>query len=694
MKNHSNHSTKQNHDSEHKKYEHETHNHHEHETHNHHEHQDHSNNHELHDHHGHGNFKRLFLTGLPVGLLIMWISPLMGLYIPFPFQYTFDYSDIVAVVLSTALFIYGGKPFIQGAIKEIRQKSPGMMALVSMGLSVSFGYSLFAVIMRYITGIHYMDFLFEFASLLLIMLLGHWIEMVALAKAGDARASLVKLLPKMAHLIQKDGTSVEVPIGQLKINDVIMVQAGESIAADGIIKKGQSRINESLLTGEAKPVSKTVGDQVIGGSTNADGILEVQVTKTGKQSYLSMVDRLVTEAQNKPSRAEDNAKMVAQWLFYIAVIASLVSFVVWLFLLDLDRAIIFAVTTLVIACPHALGLAIPLVISRSTSLGSVKGLLVKNREAYNLTTKANIMILDKTGTLTTGEFKVQEIDILDDAFKYDEIVALIAGIETGSSHPIAQSIIEYASATDIKPAQFDDIKVKAGIGLEGQIKTDVYQLMSQKALNEDLNINNELGYTVSILVKNKKPIAVVKLGDKLKASSKHLIEQLKIKGIEPIMATGDNEDAARSTAKALNITYYANQSPQDKYLLVEKFKSKDKIVIMMGDGINDAPSLALADVGVAIGAGTQVAMDSADVILTKSEPGDIESFIDLSFNTQTKMNQNLIWGAGYNFIAIPLAAGMLYPLGITISPAIGAILMSLSTIIVALNAMTLNMKRN
>lgn len=662
----------------------------------HHDHHGHDEHHGHHGHHGdhahHGDFKKIFLISLPIGLLIMWISPIMGLNIPFPFQYTFKYSDVLALLLSSVLLIYGGKPFFLGAIEEFKQKAPGMMALVSMGLGISFIYSVFTIISRYTTGIHHMDFLFEFASLLLIMLLGHWIEMVALGKAGDAKASLAKLLPKQAKRILDDGSIESVAITNLNIGDTILVPAGENIAADGVVLKGSSRVNESLLTGETKPVLKEAGDFVIGGSTNELGSLEIRVEKLGKLSFLSQVQTLISDAENQGSRAEDAAKKVAGYLFYIALIAAVIAFVVWTLLENVNTGISFAVTTLVIACPHALGLAIPLVVSRSTSIAAKSGLLIKDRQAYYLTTKADIMILDKTGTLTTGEFKVLQIDVFDKSYSEEDIIALLSGIEMGSTHPIAQSIINFAKEKQVEPKKFDETKVLTGIGIEGKMGKDTYQLVGLKGYKGSIKYNDKLSATMSVLTKNNTAIGIVYLGDDLKQTSQHLINLLKRRGIKPIMATGDNESSAKIVAEKLGIDYKANQSPKDKYELINSYKEAGKIVMMVGDGINDAPSLKMADVGIAIGAGTQVAIDSADVILTNSEPGDIEAFIKLSISTNLKMNQNLLWGAGYNFLAIPLAAGILAPLGLILSPSLGAILMSLSTIIVALNAMTLKVK--
>ena len=645
--------------------------------------------HSGHAHHHHGNFKELFLKSLPLGIIIMLLVPLHGFELPF--QFTFPYSDIVVAILSTILIIYGGRPFYQGAVDEFKQKKPGMMALVSLGISVSYLYSIYAVIITYVTGEHVMDYFFEFASLLLIMLLGHWIEMKAIGEAGDAQAELAKLVPKDAHVVLEDDSIETRPVADLKVGDLIRVQAGENVPADGIIERGESRLNEALLTGESKAVKKGPGDEVIGGSTNGEGVLYIKVNETGDQSFISQVQNLISQAQSQPSRAENIAQKVAGWLFYIAVIVALIAFVVWMVIEDIPTAVIFTITTLVIACPHALGLAIPLVTARSTSLGASRGLLVKDRQALEIAQDADVMILDKTGTLTTGEFKVLDVKLLNDKYTKEEIIALLAGIEGGSSHPIAQSIISFAEQQNIRPASFDLIDVISGAGVEGEAGGHRYQLISQKAYGRNLDMDIPKGATLSVLVEKDDAIGAVVLGDELKPKSKELIKALKKNNIQPIMATGDNEKAAQGAAVDLGIEYRSNQSPQDKYELVKTLKDEGKKVIMVGDGVNDAPSLALADVGIAIGAGTQVALDSADVILTQSDPGDIESFIELAHKTTRKMKQNLFWGAGYNFIAIPLAAGILAPIGITLSPALGAILMSVSTVIVAINAMLLSL---
>lgn len=643
-----------------------------------------------HAHHHHGSFKEIFLKSLPLGIAILLITPMMDIQLPF--QIIFPYADVVAAVLATILYIYGGKPFYMGAKDEFNSKAQGMMSLITLGITVSYAYSLYAVAARYVTGEHVMDFFFEFTTLILIMLLGHWIEMKALGEAGDAQKALAELVPKDAHVVLEDDSIETRPVSELQIGDVIRVQAGENVPADGIIIRGESRVNEALVTGESKPIEKKPGDEVIGGSTNGGGVLYVEIKQTGDKSFISQVQTLISQAQSQPSRAENVAHKVASWLFYIAVVVALIALVAWMIIADLPTAVIFTVTALVIACPHALGLAIPLVVSRSTSLGASRGLLVKNREALELTTKADVMVLDKTGTLTTGEFKVLDVTVLSDKYSEEEITGLLAGIEAGSSHPIAQSIVNHAEAKGIKSVSFDSIEIVSGAGIEGEANGHHYQLISQKAYGKALRMDIPKGATLSILVENNEAIGAVALGDELKETSRNLIEVLKKYGIEPLMATGDNEEAAQGVAEVLGIQYQANQSPEDKYKLVESMKNQNKTVIMVGDGVNDAPSLALADVGIAIGAGTQVALDSADIILTQSDPGDIESFIELANKTTRKMKQNLVWGAGYNFIAIPIAAGLLAPIGITLGPAFGAVLMSLSTVIVAINAMTLKLE--
>ncbi|MCZ0716814.1 copper-translocating P-type ATPase [Aerococcus kribbianus] len=667
--------------------------HHDHSSHSGHDHHDHCGHGGHGHHHHHGNFKKMFWQSLPIGLIIMLISPMGELTLPG--QFTFPYSDIIALVLATLLIFVGGKPFFQGGLAEIKEGQPSMMALIGLGLSVAYLYSAYAILADYFTNNGGgMNFLFEFASLILIMLLGHWIEMQSVAKAGDAQESLAALLPKEARRKEADGNYTLVPISNLVVGDLIQVQAGENVPADGRIIKGQSQVNESLLTGESKAVEKEINDQVIGGSTNGDSVIEIEVERLGSDSFISQVQELVDTAQNQASRAENLANKVASYLFYIALTAAIIALIAWLLIADLPTALMYVVTTLVIACPHALGLAIPLVVARSTSIGAHYGILTKDRQAYELADKADVIVLDKTGTLTKGQFDVLTIKSLNSNFNEAEITGLLAGIESGSTHPIAQSLVQYAKDQNISPVEFTENKVISGQGVAGNYEGHSYQLISEAAYGENLDFDRPTGATVSVLVKDGEAIAAVALGDELKDSSQDLIQQLKEAGKEVIMATGDNENSASIVAKELGIEYYANQSPEDKYELVKELKAQDKHVIMVGDGVNDAPSLALADVGMAIGAGTQVALDSADVILTQSEPSDIQAFLTLARKTNRKMKENLAWGAGYNFIAIPLAAGLLAPIGITISPALGAILMSLSTVIVAVNAMTLRVKED
>ena len=668
-----------------------------HNRHSNHDHNDHHNHehHEHHDHSHHGNFKQLFVISLIPGILLMLISPMMGMKLPF--QFTFPYSDILAIFLATFLLFIGGKPFFNGLISEFKQKFPGMMSLVSLGLSVSYIYSVFTVILRYTSSIEIMDFFFEFASLILIMLLGHWLEMKAVGKAGSAEDSLLELLPKSARLIQGDNRIKEISISEIKKGDVLEVQAGEGIPADAKIIEGETRINEALLTGESKAVYKTIGDQVIAGSTNGDNRIKIQVNSEQDKSYIYQIKNLLKEAQTQGSRGENLANRISGYLFYISIFAALISLVTWSLIADFPTGIMYMVTTLVIACPHALGLAIPLVMAKSSSLGAKHGILLKNREAYNIAEKSNVIVLDKTGTLTDGEFKIMDLEILNNNYNETEIYSLLAGIESGSSHPIAQAIIKYAEDNNISIAQFDSSDTIKGKGVIGSYKNSHYELISLNSYKANLNSDSlklikDQAYTSSVLTKDNEALAIISLGDQIKESSYSLIKSLKDNSFEIIMATGDNESVAKAVADKLNINYLAQQRPEDKYALIQRLQSEGKKVIMLGDGVNDAPALKLADLGVAIGTGTKVALDSADVILLNSEPEDLESFIKLSHNTQRKVKQNLFWGAGYNFLAIPLAAGALAWAGITITPAIGAILMSLSTIIVAVNAMSLNLK--
>lgn len=638
--------------------------------------------------HHHGDFKKIFLYSLPLAIPLMLISPMMGMKLPF--QVTFKYSDIVASILATILFIYSGKPFYTGAVNEIKNKKPAMMSLVTLGLGVSYFYSLIVTVYAYISQTEQHNYYFEFASLILIMLLGHWIEMKAVGAAQDATKSLAELIPKKAQKKMQNGTFESVEISELHVGDIVSVQAFENIPTDGKIVEGTSRVNEALLTGESKPVNKKQGDEVIGGSSNGDGELLIEVSKTGQESFIAQVSNLITEASHQKSRAENLADRFAGYLFYLAIVVAGIAFVIWSINQDVPTAIRYAVATLVIACPHALGLGVPLVVSRSAKVGSAKGILVKERKALEGMNKATKIVLDKTGTITTGNFEVVEIEVLDENLSDKEVISLASGLELGSTHPIAQSILEYAKSKDIEPQKFADTKVISGAGIRGTIGSSEFKLVSPKSIDYDMSSFNDAQYTASILTKNGKPVAAISLGDELKEDAKDLIAFLKENNIEPVMATGDNELVAKSVAAKLDIDYEAGLTPDDKYKLIEKLKETDT-VIMVGDGVNDAPALKLADIGIAVGAGTKVALDSSDIIITDSNPSDIKSVVELSKKTIKKMKENLFWGAGYNFIAIPLAAGLLAPFGITISPSVSGILMSLSTVIVAINSMRLEL---
>ena len=491
-----------------------------------------------------------------------------------------------------------------------------------------------------------------------------------------------------------------------------MVGAGEKVPADGEVVEGSSQVNEALVTGEARAVAKAAGDAVFGGSLNGDGTLLVRVTGTGESGYLAQVMRLVSEAQQEKSRAEVLSDKVARWLFYAAVAAGAASFAAWLAVTGEEGvALERMVTVLVIACPHALGLAIPLVAARSTSIGARNGLLVRRRRALETVPKADMAMMDKTGTLTEGDFRVVELSVLPSdstseassasapVLDSTSALAIMAALEASSSHPLAAGVVRAAAERGVRPAPVRDVRALAGIGVQGVLDDGSHALVASARHLDDQGIPYDRdafarlsarGLAVSYLVVNGAARAVVAQGDQVKPSAREAVAQLKARGVAPVMLTGDNERAARAVARTLGIDeFHAGLLPQDKGRLVRQRRAAGDVVVMVGDGINDAPALAQADVGVAIGAGTDVAIDSADVVLVKSDPADIVRLLDLGASTSRKVKQNLWWGAGYNIVAIPLAAGVLAPVGIVLSPAVGAILMSLSTVIVAANALTL-----
>ncbi|WP_415843958.1 heavy metal translocating P-type ATPase [Staphylococcus nepalensis] len=658
-------------------------------------------NHDAHSHH-HGNFKRKFFVSLFFAIPIIILSPMMG--IKLPFQFSFNGSDWIVLVLATFLFFYGGKPFLIGAKDELVSKKPGMMTLVALGISVAYIYSLYAFYMNHFSNAsaHTMDFFWELATLILIMLLGHWIEMNAVGNAGNALKKMAELLPNTAVKIIDSDHKEEVQLSEIAMNDIVEVKAGESIPADGTIVRGSTSIDESLVTGESKKVTKAQNDEVIGGSINGSGTIQVQVTATGQNGYLSQVMELVNQAQNDKSDAELLSDKVAGYLFYFAVSIGVVSFIIWMLIYNnIDFSLERLVTVLVIACPHALGLAIPLVTARSTSIAAHNGLIIKNRESVELAQYIDYILMDKTGTLTEGNFSVNHYESYLEQKSDNQVLSLFASLESNSNHPLAIGITEFAKSKNIDIINPEAVNNIPGVGLEGTIENQKYQITNVSYLEKnnfkyDENQFQKLaqqGNSVSYLIHNDKVIGIIAQGDKIKESSKQMVPDLLSRNITPVMLTGDNSEVAKTVANELGIKdVHAQLLPEDKEKIIQDYQNKGNKIMMVGDGINDAPSLIRADIGMAIGAGTDVAVESGDVILVKSSPSDIIHFLSLSKNTMRKMVQNLWWGAGYNIVAVPLAAGVLASIGLILSPAVGAVLMSLSTIIVAINAITLKLK--
>ncbi|MGJ0608092.1 copper/silver-translocating P-type ATPase CopB [Enterococcus faecium] len=647
-----------------------------------------------------GNFKQKFWLSLILAIPIILFSPMMGM--EFPFQVTFPGSDWLVLILATILFIYGGQPFLSGAKMELKQKSPAMMTLIAMGITVAYIYSVYSFIANLLNPhTHVMDFFWELATLIVIMLLGHWIEMNAVSNASNALQKLAELLPESVKRLTKDGKEETVSLKEVNEGDRLIVRSGDKIPTDGVILKGETIVDESAVTGESRGIKKQANDKVIGGSINGDGTIEIEVTGTGENGYLAKVMEMVRKAQGEKSKLESLSDKVAKWLFYVALIVGILAFIAWLFLTDLPNALERMVTVFIIACPHALGLAIPLVVARSTSIAAKNGLLLKNRNALEQANDLDVIMLDKTGTLTEGKFTVTGVEVLDDAFNKNEILQYLGALEANANHPLAVGIMNYLKEHEIKPYQAENLKNLSGVGLEATVKKQQVKIVNEKEV-ERLGLNveqallkpyQEQGNTISFLILENHLAAIVALGDVVKTEAKEFIRTLKERKITPVMLTGDNKNAAQAVADYLGIEeYYGGLLPDDKEAVVQKYLDQGKKVIMVGDGINDAPSLARASIGMAIGAGTDIAIDSADVVLTNSDPKDILHFLDLAKQTRKKMIQNLWWGAGYNILAIPLAAGILAPIGIILSPAVGAVLMSLSTVVVALNALTLKIK--
>jgi Cu2+-exporting ATPase len=644
---------------------------------------------EHHDHHAMmvDDFKKRFFISLILTLPILLLSPMIQMFMNVDWRFTGD--TYVLFGLSTILFFYGGKPFLVGALDEFKRKSPAMMMLIALAITVAYVYSTLTVFV--LVG---NDFFWELATLISIMLLGHWIEMKSVLGASKALEELIKLMPDVAHMIHDDGEVMDHPVGHFEVGFKVLVKPGEKIPLDGVIYEGISSVNESMMTGESVPVDKAAGDEIIGGSINGEGVLKFTVSRVGEATFLSQVIKLVKEAQASKSNTQRLADIAAKWLFYIAVFAGTTTFIVWLALgKDLSFAIERAVTVIIISCPHALGLATPLVTAVSTSIGAKKGLLIRNRAAFEEARKLDAIVFDKTGTLTEGAFGIT--DILEIGFDKNELLSIVYSVESNSEHPIAKGIVKEGKKLNLKMLEVKEYTALPGKGLSAYINGKNIMIVSpgylqtQKIEYDHKTYDNLAleGKTVIFVLSENKLIGMIALMDIVRESAIEAIESLKAMKIESIMLTGDNQRVADYVGKKLSIDkVIAEVLPHQKSLKIEELQKLGKKVAMTGDGINDAPSLAKADLGIAIGAGTDVAIETADVILVKSNPLDVVNILKLSKATYRKMIQNLLWATGYNVIALPLAAGVLYNQGILISPALGAVFMSLSTIIVAINA--------
>lgn len=645
-----------------------------------------------HEHEGMiGDFKKRFLVSLmltiPILLLSKMIQEWSGINISFP------YDDVVLLLLSTIVYFYGGWPFLKGSLDEMKQKNPGMMMLIALAISVAYFYSV-GIILGLGEG-H--DFFWELATLIDIMLLGHWIEMKSIMGASNALQELVKLLPSIAHRID-DEKIEDIAVSELQTGDVILIKPGEQVPVDGKIIKGATTVDESMLTGESLPIEKKMDDNVIAGSINQEGSLTVETKNTGEGTYLSKVIELVSEAQASKSKTQNLANRAAKILFYVAVFAGVLTFIIWLALgYPLSIAIERMVTVMVISCPHALGLAAPLVVSVSTALSAKKGLLIRNRTQFEEARKLDAIIFDKTGTLTQGNFGVTDLMPVDE-ISSNELLRLAAGVERSSQHPLAKGVVKRAEELQLSLPSIEDFMSITGVGLEGKVEGTLIRVVSPRYIRQEKITVDELafeklseeGKTVIFVLKNKQLLGMIALADLVREEAKETVTALKNKGINSIMLTGDNKKVAHWVAKQLGIDeVHAEVLPDDKSRQVKNIQLEGRKVAMVGDGINDAPALAQADVGIAIGSGTDVAVETADIVLVRSNPKDVLSILELSRSTYNKMIQNLWWAAGYNIITIPLAAGVLAPYGVILSPAIGAVLMSLSTVIVAVNARTL-----
>lgn len=646
-----------------------------------------------HDHHKMmiADFRKRFWVTLVLTVPILFLSPMIQEF--FGYDFLLPGNPYILFALSTIVYFYGGWPFLKGFWSEIKKGSPGMMTLISMAISVAYFYSTATVF-----GLRGEDFFWELSTLIAIMLLGHWIEMKSVLGASKALQLLVSMMPAEAHRVKGD-TIEDIKLEDLLKDDVILVKPGEKVPADGIILEGSSYLNESMLTGESKPVKKEMSDKVIGGSVNGNSSLKVKVEHTGKDSYLNKVIKMVEEAQKTKSKMQNLSDRAAKWLTYIALAIGFGTLAVWIilgfpFVYALERM----VTVMVIACPHALGLAIPLVVAISTAVSAQNGLLIRNRTAFEESRKISALLFDKTGTLTKGDFGVTRIESVDTEYSSAEVLRLASALEQSSEHPIAVGIIKKVKDDKIaipKPKNFNAI---TGKGVEAIVEGKEIKVVSPGYLRDEKITIPEDAYsdaaeTVVFVLIDGTLAGYIALADEIRPESAKAIEVFKKNDIKVLMATGDNEKTAKAVSEKLGLDgYYAEVLPHQKVEIVEELQNKGDFVAMTGDGVNDAPALARANVGIAVGSGTDVAAETADIILVNSNPQDIANLILFGKATYNKMIQNLIWATGYNIVAIPLAAGVLYSSGFVLGPAVGAVFMSLSTIIVAINAQLLKRK--
>lgn len=648
---------------------------------------------EHHDHRGHHahmvkDFRKRFWVSAVLTIPVLILSPMIQKLLGFDKILRFPGDLYVLFALASIIYLYGGYPFIKGFFDEIRTRKPGMMTLIAIAITTAYLYSSIVVF-----GLKGKIFFWELVTLIDIMLLGHWIEMKSILGASRALEELAKLMPSDAHKIMPDGTIMDVPLNELKEGDIVLVKPGEKVPADGIVIEGETTVNESMLTGESKPVLKEKGSAVIGGAINGEGSITVKVLKTGKDSFLSQVIELVKEAQESKSKTQDLANRAAVWLTVLALTGGVITFLVWTIIVSKDVAFALerTVTVMVITCPHALGLAVPLVVAVSTAISAKNGLLIRDRAAFEKARNIQAIIFDKTGTLTKGEFGVTDVLTFTDDVTEEEILKYAASVESHSEHPIAKAITTAVNEL-FKVEEFKSIP---GKGAEGKVNGKHIMIVSPGYLREKgMVLKDERaeriasqGKTIVYVLIDGQLRGAIALADIVRPESKKAISMLKKMGIKCMMLTGDNKQVAKWVAEEIGLDeYFAEVLPHEKSQKVKEIQSRGLVVAMTGDGVNDAPALAQADVGIAIGAGTDVAVETADIVLVRNNPQDVVAIIGLARATYKKMVQNLAWATGYNAFAIPLAAGVLYPWGVLLSPAMGAVLMSLSTIIVAINA--------